>query len=392
VAVFDSLMSTNDDNDDDSVSFVVPPMEELDIVLIAAFTTTNLASYIEIIQDLPPDHVFHTTSNVTFMIHPMAGNDTNTTVRVENDANEESGSTKKGAKAGAAAGAGVFVLALISMMAVRHRKTQKGSIQIDNQVVPPNKRNVNDQQDDEGHITVAGDTYLAESTVVSGGTTSILSSLSATRHRNRQRFRNKRRLNQSRALVMAPNPSTNETQQFLTLPHQQPPALPSLLHEFSDNGYNDPASDQEIYENDDYDEDDDQSLIPFYTSSPEPAYQGALSVDVNERRPDGQRRRQYPPELEPPPHDVLLSIRDDMRLPRHFRAPMATTSYQASQYSRDDGNNHIIANQLVLHHDIDRNGGDDVDDDETLSVDDDVPMRVIDLIRKFTPTKRHKAR
>jgi hypothetical protein len=333
------------------------------------------------------------------MIHPMAGNDTNTTVRVENDANEESGSTKKGAKAGAAAGAGVFVLALISMMAVRHRKTQKGRIPIDNQVIPPNKRNVNDQQDDEGHMTVAGDTYLAESTIVSGGTTSILSSLSAARHRNRQRFRNKRRLNQSRALVLAPNPPTNETQQFLTLPQQQqlPPTLPSLLHGFSDNGYNDPASDHEIYENDHYDEDDDQSLIPFYTSSPEPAYQGALSVDVNERRPDGRRRQQqqYAPEIEPPPPDVLLSMRDDMRLPRHFRLPMPTTSYQASHYGRDDdnGNNHNIENQLVLHHDIDRNGGDDVDDDETLSVDDDVPLRVIDLIRKFTPTKqRHKAR
>jgi hypothetical protein len=390
VAVFNSVV-----NDDDSVDVVLPPVEELDIVLIAAFTTTNLASYIKLLQNLPPDNIFHTTSNVTFMIEPVTSNNTNTTVRIKNDTNDDSGSSKKGSRqstkvtAGVTAGTGAFLLALISIMAIRRHKNQNGRMVIDSHDTQPNKRNLND---DEGHMTVAGDTYLAESTVISGGTSSILSSLSANRQRRGQRFRSKRLLSQSRALVLAPHPHTNETQSYLTLtqqPSSPPPSASSpsdvsMRRGLSDIGSNDlyehddHASDQEIYENDDFDDDDDRSLLPFYTASPEPAYHGALSVDVNERRHGGQ-----------PSQDVLLSMRDDMRLPRHFRSPGTLNRQHPHHYGNDDHRNHL-SNQMVLHHDIDEHCGDG--DDDTLSVDDDVPLRVIDLIRKFTPTKRHKTK
>ena len=387
VAVFNTMASMSDD---DNVDIDIPPVEELDIILIAAFTTINLLNYITILQDLPPENIFRTTSNVTFMIDTMPDSNTNDTLRIKNDNDDDQ--NKKGSRqsakvtAGIATGAGVLVLALISVMAIRSRKNRNDIMHIDDHDMPPNKRNLNNQLDDEGHMTVAGDTYLAESTVISGGTTSILSSLSATRQRRNQRFKSKRILSQSRALVLAqPHPPSNESQ-YLTLTQPPPPPSSSspsdisLLRGFSDNGSNDHyehddnASDQEIYENDDFDNNDDRSLLPFYTSSPEPAYQGALTVDVNERRHGGQ------------PQDVLLSMRDDMRLPRHFRSPQISTSNNdKQQHYCDDHSNHI-PNQMVLHHDIDEN------DDDTLSVDDDVPLRVIDLIRKFTPSRRRTSR
>lgn len=373
VAVFDTMQSMNDD---DGVDPVIPPVEELNIILIAAFTTTNLEAYIELLQDLPPENVFRMTSNVSFMIDSMADNDTNTTLRTENDAGDKR--SEKGSRhaakvsAGVATAAGVLLIALISIVtAKRNRKNLNGIMHIENHDMPPNKRhpNNNNRHDDEGHMTVAGDTYLAESTVVSGGTASILTA-STRQHRGR-RFRSKRILSQSRALVLVPPPPSlsNETP-YLT---QSPPSSPSdvsMRRGISDIGSNEHyeddnnASDHDIYENDDFD--DDRSLLPFYSSSPEPAYQGALSVDANERRHGGPQQQQQ--------QDVLLSTRDDMRLPRHFR----------SSHQYDDH----IPNQMLLHHDIDENN----DDDDTLSVDDDVPLRVIDLIRKFTPTKRHMTR
>ena len=405
IAVFNSMKMLNVD-DDDGTDYVVPPMEELDIVLIAAFTTTNLAAYIKKLQGLPPDNIFRTTSNVTFMIDPMTNDNTTTgtNLRIKNDNNDESTSKKdsrQSAKvtAGVTAGAGVFLLALISVLAVRRRKNQNGGVQIDNHDIQPNKRNLNNRHDDEGHMTVSGDTYLAESTVISGGTTSILSSLSVSR----RRFRNKRILSQGHALTLAPNSHINETQQYLTLTqqqHQQPSPPPhsdsspsdvSMRHGLSDIGSNDhydrdnPASDQDVYQNDGYDndDDDDRSLLPFYTASPEPAYRGALSVDVNERRLQPHHKNGQEPPVSTS-SDVLLSMRDDMRLPRHFPSPNPPTQ----QYCTNTDDN-SLPNQMVLHYDIDDNCG---NDDDTLSVDDDVPLRVIDLIRKFTPIRRHKSR
>jgi hypothetical protein len=373
VAVFNTMQSMNDD---DSVDPVIPPVEELNIILIAAFTTTNLEAYIELLRDLPPENVFHMTSNVTFTIDSKANNDTNTTLRIQNDAGDKSdeNGSRHAAKisAGIATATGVLLIALISIVAAkRNRKNLHGVMHMENRNIPPNKRhpNNNNRHDDEGHMTVAGDTYLAESTVVSFGTASLLST-STRQHRSR-RFRGKRILSQSRELVLAPPPpSLSDEAPYLT---QSPPPSPSdvsMQRGISDIGsiehYEDDnnASDHEIYENDGFD--DDRSLLPFYSSVPEPAYQGALSVDVNERRRGGPQQQQE--------HDVLLSTRDDMRLPRHFR----------SSQQFDDH----IPNQMLMHHDIDENN----DDDDTLSVDDDVPLRVIDLIRKFTPTKRHKPR
>lgn len=340
---------------DNSVDAVLPPVEELDIVLIAAFTTTNLVNYITLLQDLPPENIFRTTTNVTFTIDPVTDNSTLRTKDDDGSSSDNNGS-RHSAKvaAGIATATGVFMMALIAVLVTRrHRNNRKKLKPTDDHDVPLNKRHMNQNSpDDEGHMTVAGDTYLAESTVVSGGTSSILSSSSASRQK---RFKSRRILSQSRELALMPKPSSNGMQ-FLALPQLPPPALTRGSSNDHYDDEDDQASDHEIYENDDFANDDDRRLLPFYTSTPEPAYRGALTVDVNERRPGGGAAA---------PEDVLLP-------------PQQQKQKQQQQY--DDH----IPNEMLWHHDI----ADNNDDDDTLSVDDDVPLRVIDLIRKFTPGKR----
>jgi hypothetical protein len=358
----------------DKVSLVVPPDEELDIVLIAAFTGQNLATYISQLNDLPPENIFRTTTNVTFAIHPAGKKDnSNTTLRVENNDNNHQERNKAVVTGGIVAGTGVLFILLISVIAAtRHKKNKrKRTLQGNDDYNPQGKDNVND---DEGHMTVSGDTYMADSTVISGETRKLfLSSSSSRRRRRRGFFTKKQMLSPSREMIVHPSSDV----QSLVLPSlsSSPPSVQSpsdmamlalqcgisnIDNDEDDDDEDDDdntGSDHEIYE------DDDRSLLPFYSSSSQQQqqlmYHGALRYDSSNERHN----------------DVLSMRRDDMRLPRHF-----TPS--------DDILPHHM-NDIDTHFDVEY---EEDDDDDTLSVDEDVPLRVIDLIRKFTPTKRSKAR
>jgi hypothetical protein len=317
----------------------VPPVLELDLVLDAAFTGENLAAYINLLQGLPPENIFRTTSNVTFNVDPVVKDDSGSSLRSSNQ-NGNSGNSAGNAKltGGIVAGAAVFLLAMISVMAaVRQKAHSNGVPHIVDTGRDLQKRDTNDN---EGHMTVAGDTYMAESTVISGGTFSLLSN---RRQRNRSRW-NRNTPTANTELVVRPSTpigTTTDESQSLTLPSiasRSDWGPLSVRRNVSEIGSDD-GSDDEIYEAND-------RLMRFHSQQPEPAYRGALLNDVNERGKD------------------VLAMRDDMRLPRHFA-------------EQDD---------------IPNNMNTDGDDNDSLSVDDDVPLRVIDLIRKFTPSRRCSSR
>lgn len=309
----------------------VPTVAELDILLKSAFTGQNLGTYIDLLQELPPENAFRTTSNVSFTADPT---DKQGKTRTDNNSQDTSGGSGKGdgsssgnAKrtGGIVAGASVFLLLILSV-GFHYQKTKRDA--------PPTRRSgilpKQDPDSDEAHMTIAGDTYMAESTVVSGGVLSLLS------NRRRRRGKDRKELNQRDSPVRAGTPvvSANEMQS-LTLPSIA--SRSEWQRRSSSESGSEEDSDIAIYDTD--------RLRHFHIDPP--AYRGALSTDAHLRMS----------------RDVL-AVRDDMRLPRHF----------------------------VPIDDIPNDASIEGDDNDSLSVDEDVPMRVIDLIRKFTPSRRCASR
>jgi hypothetical protein len=309
----------------------VPPVEELDLLLKSAFVGQNLASYIGLLQDLPPENVFRTTSNVSFTAYSTVKenktqSDTNNQDKNGRDSNSDNGSSSGNAKrtGGIVAGASVFLLLILSV-GMHYQKTKREAAPTRRIGIPKQ-----DPDNDEAHMTIAGDTYMAESTVVSGGVLSLLS------NRRRRRAKDRIELRQRDSPVRAGTPVvTSDEAQSLTLPSIA--SRSDWQRRSSSDSDSQEDSDIAIYDAD--------RLLHFHVDPP--AYRGALSSDV-------QQRMSY---------DVL-AVRDDMRLPRHF-SPI------------DD-----IPNDASV----------EGDDNDSLSVDEDVPMRVIDLIRKFTPSRRCASR
>jgi hypothetical protein len=305
----------------------VPPVAELDLLLNSAFVGQNLGTYIGLLQDLPPENIFRTTSNVSFTTYSTEKNDTTKSETKNEDKNGRDSTDSGNAKrtGGIVAGTSIFLLLVLSVGTYYHKAKRES---------PPIRRmgiSKQDPDNDEAHMTIAGDTYMADSTVVSGGVLSLLS------NRRRRRAQDRKGLLQRDSPVRAGTPVvTADEAQSLTLPSIA--SRSDWQRRSSSDSESEEDSDVAIYNAD--------RLLLFHNDPP--AYRGALSkTDVQQRTS----------------HDVL-AVRDDMRLPRHF-SPI------------DD-----IPNDASVE-------GDDCD---SLSVDEDVPMRVIDLIRKFTPSRRCASR
>lgn len=257
----------------------VAPALELEMLLMAAFSGTNVVVYLELLQGLPPENVFQTTTEVLFSIDPS---EVALLPRSIGEDSERSSSSKGRIAGGVVAGAGACMAILVAV-ALRHKK--HGGRRVKNKHDGTAKKD----NDDAGHVTVAGDTYMADSTVFSG--TSAL--------RRQTRFA--------------------EATQFV----DENQSLASR----SDWGLSTRARSEVGSE----ESEEDRAERRLFDEE-EPAFNRTLLEDIKETGED------------------VLAMRDDMRLPRHFDA-------------------------------------DELSDGDDLSVDDDVPMRVIDLIKKFTPSR-----
>ena len=157
-----------------------PPVAELDLVLMSAFSGTNQDVYVDILTRLPPGNVFSTTTEVLFDL--LA------------EVQERSGGTAKGATSGSSggggssgpskvaigvsAGAGAFLALLIAAAHVRYRGSG-GAASGDG-------LEKNHLLDEAGHLTVADETYRADSTIL--GDDSTVTRLRHTRFAESTRF------------------------------------------------------------------------------------------------------------------------------------------------------------------------------------------------------------
>ena len=144
-----------------------PPVAELDLVLMSAFSGTNQDVYVDILTRLPPNKVFSTTTEVFFdllaEVQERSGGTANGTSSGSSSSGGGGGSSGPSKVAiGVSAGAGAFLALLIAAAHVRYRGKGAGS---------GDGLEKNHVRDDAGHLTVADETYRADSTILGDDST-----------------------------------------------------------------------------------------------------------------------------------------------------------------------------------------------------------------------------
>lgn len=271
-----------------SAATTVPTAMDLEATLMSAFIGGNNKKYLAELQGLPTSNIFQTTTEV--MLHFQTDPPLKTKQSTGTD--EQS---KAGVTGGVAAAAGA-VAAVLVVLAVRHRRRRNGGSGGKQNGRRNDGTDKNRDDDDNAHLTVAGDTYLADSTIFSGSSA-----------RRQTRF--------------------SEGTRFLLDENQS-------LASRSEWGLSTRAI-SEVGSSDESDEDEPTERRLFADEEEQAYNRTLLNVEVKETK-----------------EDVLLAMRDDMRLPRHYSA------------------------------------SDERPDNDELSVDADVPMKVVDLIKKFSPSRK----
>jgi hypothetical protein len=134
----------------------VPPADELNMILSAAFAGSNLAMYLSLIQGLSVNNVFQTTKEVVFTVGEQTVRAATTDPRRKSGGPQPHSKTvKTRVGIGAAMSAGAVALTFLALFGSRHlRKDGK------------------EQQEEgkplAGHVTVGDDTYRGDSTIFSG--------------------------------------------------------------------------------------------------------------------------------------------------------------------------------------------------------------------------------
>lgn len=131
-------------------SSTIPTLAELDDLLSQAFLGENQAIYVGLIQSLPIDNIFSSTSVVSEIKTPppsVPGGRPGS--RAKGETRRESSSVP----IGAAVAAGTFVLVILGVVVYRRRERYDELDKLDDDAM--------------GHMTVAGETFLGNSTAYS---------------------------------------------------------------------------------------------------------------------------------------------------------------------------------------------------------------------------------
>lgn len=160
----------------------VLPALELDMVVTAAFQGDNMVAYLTIVRTLPTTNIFSTTTEAYFVMDPSDVDPQKLRNRMPRDSKTHTRVT-----AGAVAGAGAFVLLIVAAGATWGRQRQQHPSKKQRRGAKSNKGGdgknentvyyvgaSNEPEDETGQMTVAGDTYMADSTVVSASSGSFL--------------------------------------------------------------------------------------------------------------------------------------------------------------------------------------------------------------------------
>jgi hypothetical protein len=127
-------------------SSIVPTPGQLDELLSQAFLDQDLALYLGLLQSLPSDNVFSTTSNVTEtkILEPLGA---------PADSERRSDDSSSTIPIAAATGAGAFVLIILGVVVYRRRERYDDLGKLDENAM--------------GHMTVADETFVGNSTAYS---------------------------------------------------------------------------------------------------------------------------------------------------------------------------------------------------------------------------------
>jgi hypothetical protein len=124
-----------------SGSSQVPSDGELNGLLASAFRGDNLAAYLAQVQELPSDNLFQQSTSVTFEVVMAASS----------NSDSDSSSSIPTVGIATAAGAGAFFVAVVGLMLYRRREQDD--------------EDAGKYLDDDGHITVAGETFQGGSSL-----------------------------------------------------------------------------------------------------------------------------------------------------------------------------------------------------------------------------------
>jgi len=158
----------------------LPAVAELDLVLMSAFSGTNLDVYVDILTRLPPGNVFSTTTEVMFDLLAEVQERSGGTAKGATSGSSDSGGSSGPNKLaiGVSAGAGAFLALLIAAVHVRYRGSGAAA--------SGDGLEKNHLLDEAGHLTVADETYRADSTIL--GDDSTVTRLRHTRFAESTRF------------------------------------------------------------------------------------------------------------------------------------------------------------------------------------------------------------
>jgi hypothetical protein len=249
-----------------------PSVSSLDMVLVEAFTGSNLESYLLLIAGLPDTNIFSTTTEVFFESAPILTDTTNKAYADRKSSN--------GIAIGTSVAAGTLTAFLVAFVVSRRFK----------------KSAVLSGKDLTGHLTVADDTYRGDSTIFSGTTT--------TEYRRQTRFAENTRFG-------------DDADEYHSLAGRSEWALSTLAISEVDSEEEDDSTEDGHLKHQLFDEEEAAYLSPL------------TRVEVSSHASE----------------DVLATPRDD-----------PITRYRDAS-----------------------------DDDDDVSEDEDVPMRVVDLIKRFSP-------
>jgi hypothetical protein len=269
-----------------STAATVPTTMELDATLMSAFVGSNNMKYLAKLHGLPTTNIFQTTTAVLllFQTNPIVKAAQTTGSTGSTGSQQQSKARVAG---GIAAGAGAFV-AILMAVAIRHYYPQGGKQKGRND-------GMDKDDDDAAHVTVAGDTYLADNSTVFSGQSA----------RRRTRFAEETRF------MLDENQSLASRSEW----------------GLSTRGISEVGSEDS--------DEEDRADRGLFADEEKLAYNRTLLNDGSEETKVD-----------------VLAMRDDMRLPRHYTS------------------------------------ADELPDNDDLSVDADVPMKVVDLIKKFTPARK----
>jgi hypothetical protein len=134
-------------------SSIVPTPEELDNLLSQAFLGQELSIYLGLLGSLPSDNIFSTTSDVTETKLPEPLGSGRNAAPAPADSDAKSNDRSSTIPIAAATGAGAFVLIILGVVVYRRRERYDELGKLDG--------------NDMGHMTVAGETFVGNSTAYS---------------------------------------------------------------------------------------------------------------------------------------------------------------------------------------------------------------------------------